>query len=169
MQAPESLRIIAEISIALAGFSGLVAAFRKQQGPLSAIEKYRMQVLLALAFGAMFLSFIPELLMDSGIDTTKVWPYASSVVILYSGVFVYWWISASKRIARVAPEIFSWYAFARMVAGHVIVVLLLIAVITFSLDVRGAAAYVVSLIWYLMHAAQQFARMLFVQPSGSAS
>jgi hypothetical protein len=169
VQAPESLQTIAEISIALAGFSGLVVALRKRKNPLSAVEKYRMQVLLALAFGAMFLSFLPELLMNFGIDTTKLWPCSSSVVILYSGVFVYWWVSASRKIARVAPEIFSWYAFARMIAGHVIVVLLLVAVIAFPLDVSGAAAYVVALIWYLVHAAQQFTRMLFVQRSGSAS
>jgi hypothetical protein len=50
-----------------------------------------------------------------------------------------------------------------MAAGHVAVMLLQVSAI-FSLVVdQGAAVFVIGLVWYLIHAAQQFARMLFVQ------
>ena len=56
---PDSLQTIAEISIGLAGFSGLVVALRKGSGPLDDIQKYRLRILFSLSFGAMFLS-LPE-------------------------------------------------------------------------------------------------------------
>lgn len=164
MQVPQSLQTIAEISIAFAGFSGLIVAFRKNTGPLTEVEKYRLQILLALAFGAMFLSFLPELLQNLEIEVQKIWVYASSALSLYSIVFLIWWISASRRIMRVVPEIFNWFAFSRMAVGHVAIVSLQVAVIFSVLVEKGAAVYVIALIWYLMHAAQQFARMLFVHP-----
>lgn len=162
MQLPESLYTIAEISIALAGFSGLVVALRKNRGPLSSVEKYRLQILLILALGALFLSFLPELLAGFSVDPALLWPFASTLVAMYSVVFVIWWLIASRRIARVAPEIFSRLAFARMVVGHAIVVLLLLAVASTVVRESAGAIYVLAMIWYLVHAAQQFIRMLFV-------
>ena len=164
MQVPQTLQTIAEISIAFAGFSGLIVALRKNIGPLTEVEKYRLQILLALAFGAMFLSFLPELLQGIDIEVQKIWVYASSVLSLYSIIFLFWWISASRRIMRDVPEIFNWFAFYRMTVGHVVIVLLQVAVIFSLLVEKGAAVYVIALIWYLMHAGQQFARMLFVPP-----
>ena len=68
-----SLQIIAEIGLGLAGFSGLIVALRKDVGPLTAVQKYRLQILLSLAFGAMFLSFLPKLLFSFGTDPQDVW------------------------------------------------------------------------------------------------
>ena len=164
MQVPQSLQTIAEISIAFAGFSGLIVALRKNTGPLTDVEKYRLQILLAMAFGAMFLSFLPELLQNFEIEAQKVWRYASSALALYSVVFLFWWFFASRRIMRVVPEIFNWFAFSRMAVGHVAIISLQVAVIFSLLAEKDATVYVMALIWYLMHAAQQFARMLFVQP-----
>ena len=63
---PQSLQVIAEVSIAFAGFSGLIVALRKRGGPLTDIQKLRLGVLLGLAFGALFLALLPELLQFSG-------------------------------------------------------------------------------------------------------
>jgi hypothetical protein len=164
MHIPQSLQTIAEISIAFAGFSGLIVALRKKVGPLTEIEKYRLQILLTLAFGAMFLSFLPEVLESLGIGEHDTWVYAGSALFVYSAIFLVWWIYASRRFVRAFPEIFHWSAFFRMAAGHVAVMLLQVSAI-FSLVVdKGAAVFVIALVWYLVHAAQQFARMLFVQP-----
>jgi len=48
------------MSAAIAGFSGLIVSLRKQAGPLTEIQKFWLRVLLALALGAMFLSFVPD-------------------------------------------------------------------------------------------------------------
>jgi hypothetical protein len=165
MHIPQSLQTIAEISIAFAGFSGLIVALRKTVGPLTELEKYRLQILLTLAFGAMFLSFLPEVLESLGIGEHDTWVYGGSALCIYSTIFLVWWIYASRSFARASPEIFHRSAFFRMTAGHVAIILLQLSAI-FSLVVeKGEAAYIIALVWYLIHAAQQFARMLFVQPS----
>jgi hypothetical protein len=165
MHIPQSLQTIAEISIAFAGFSGLIVALRKSVGPLTELEKYRLQILLTLAFGAMFLSFLPEVLESLGLGEHDTWMYAGSAVCVYSAIFLAWWIYASRSFARAFPEVFHWGAFFRMTVGHVAVILLQLSAI-FSLIVeKDEAVYVIALVWYLIHAAQQFARMLFVQPS----
>ena len=165
MEIPQSLQTIAEISIAFAGFSGLIVALRKNRGALTSLEKFRLQVLLSLSFGAMFLAFLPEILESAGLQGREIWTYAGIVLILYSIVFLAWWIKAARMQGRSFPEVFDWGVFSRMTAGHVLVILLQLACIAALLPDLGATAYFVALVWYLIHAAQQFARMLFVQPN----
>lgn len=161
---PGSFQTIAEISIAFAGFTGLIVAFRKNDGPLSAVQVYRLRILLALAFGAMFLSLLPDMLVNFGVKDFRVWMYSSAAMSLYSLLFISWWILASRRIAKEVPEIFHWSAFSRMAAGHLIVLMLLLATVFEVAMFDGPGMLNLGLVWYLLHAAQQFARMLFVQP-----
>ncbi len=123
MHIPQSLQTIAEISIAFAGFSGLIVALRKSARPLTEIEKFRLQILLTLAFGAMFLSFFPEVLESLGVGEHETWVYAGSALCVYSTIFLAWWIYASRKFARAFAEIFHWSAFFRMTAGHLAVML----------------------------------------------
>ena len=134
MDIPDSLQTIAEISIAFAGFTGL------------------------------FLSLLPDLLGNYGIPAEFIWLSASAALSVYSVVFLSWWIKSSRRIMQSHPTLFNWPAFSRMAAGHVLVVLLQLTVVFSLIRDIGAAAYISALIWYLLHAAQQFARMLFIQP-----
>jgi hypothetical protein len=117
MDTDNMLQTIAEIGIAFAGFSGLIVAFRKRPGPLSSVHKFRLRVLLALAFGTLFLSFLPELLRSFGAAEGAVWTASSMVFLLYSLIFNAWWAVSTARTAREAPEIFDWHAYARMLAG----------------------------------------------------
>lgn len=164
MELPGSLQTIAEISIGLAGFSGLIIAFRKGSGPLTEVQKYRLQVLLSLAFGAMFLSLLPELCFWFGADSNDVWLFSSVCLSLYSVVFLIWWLRASLRIKNMSPDLFNWFAFSRMVTGHIVVLFMQLSVIFSIIEFASSATYVAALIWYLLHSAQQFTRMLFVQP-----
>lgn len=169
MDIPQSLQVIAEIGIGFAGFSGLIVAFRRDKGPLTDVQKYRLQLLLALAFGAMFLSLIPEMLQYMGFPRSQLWRLSGLVLSCYSVVFLFWWITKSHRIKASVPEIFNWFAFSRMATGHIVVVLLQLAVIFSLLDEELPGPYLAALIWYLVHAAQQFTRMLFVQPKNTSA
>ena len=155
---------IAEIGIGLAGFSGLIVALRKRAGPLSRTQIYRMRILLTLSFGAMFLSLLPHLMLDLGFDESIIWRSASLTMTVYSGWFLYWWISSSMQIVKAVPEIFYWRAFSIMAAGHTINLLLQLAVVLSAFNAPTTGIFGAGLIWYLMHASQQFARMLFIQP-----
>ena len=78
-------------------------------------------------------------------------------------------MTASHRLRASVPEIFNWFAFARMAAGHIIAVLLQLAVIFSVFDDTSPGPYLAALIWYLLHAVQQFTRMLFVQPKKASA
>jgi len=164
MELPDSLNTVAEASIGLAGFSGLVVALRRSGGPLDEIQKYRLRVLFFLTFGALFISFVPAELVELGVSEARVWRASSGIFFACSLAFTYWWIVPSRRIARVAPEIFNWKAFNTMLVGHIIVVVLQGLVVAGYLDDRGAGIFLLGLVWYLIHGAQQFVRMLFIQP-----
>ena len=163
---PQSLQVIAEISIAFAGFSGLIVALRRNVGPLNAVQKFRLQILLLLAFGTLFLALLPELLQYLGVTANYVWRFSSTAALLYSVIFILFWFLASRRMRKFAPEIFDNWAFRRMALGHGIVALLLIGVVVSLIREKAAGVYLATLIWYLVHAAQQFARMLFIRPRG---
>jgi hypothetical protein len=161
---PDSLQTIAEISIGLAGFSGLIVALRKNPGPLTDVQKYRLKILFAMAFGALFLSLLPDLLVNFQVPDQRIWWDSSTAMFIYSLFFVTWMIRGARRIAKVAPEIFDWVVFSSLTGGHIIVLLLQLAVMTEFIEERAPGAYILGLIWYLIHAAQQFVRMLFVRP-----
>ena len=163
METPAFLQTIAGIGVTIAGFSGLIVTLRKDAGPLTSVQKYRLQILLSMAFGAMFLSLLPELLLSFDIQADRMWKVCSSVIALYSIVFLSWLITASLRINTIDPDIFNWAAFSRMAAGHVIVVLVQLSFVFSVFDLTATAAFSLGLVWYLLHSAQQFTRMLFIR------
>ena len=85
-------------------------------------------------------------------------------MFIYSLIFVSWMIAGARRVARVAPEIFQWVIFSSLSAGHIIVLLLQLGVMTGYIEGRAAGVFTLGLIWYLVHAAQQFVRMMFILP-----
>lgn len=164
MDFQESLATIAQIGIALAGFSGLVVVLRKNAGPLNAIEKYRLSVLLATAFGAMFLALLPDTLHHLGYQGDVLWRISSAFLFLFSAIFLVAWLLTSRRFFRVAREIFNVRAFSLMSVGHFIN-LMLQSLVAFDLWGGGKPGiYLLGLAWLLAHASQQFVRMLFIQP-----
>ena len=164
MEAPGTLQTIAEVGIGLAGFSGLIVALRKDAGPLDDVRKFRLKLLLLLAFGAIFLSFLPELLASMAIPDERIWFDASASLFLYSLILLWWWFGRSRVLAKKVPEIFNWYAFTTMAVGHVIVLVLQLGVMLGTFETRAPGLFTLGLAWYLIHAAQQFMRMLFIQP-----
>lgn len=169
MDLPDSFQTVAEIGIGLAGFSGLIIALRKRSGPLSNVQKYRLRILMALSFGAMFLALMPGALLNLGVPEKQMWFYCCLTMAIYSIGFLLWWIVVSRRVAREYPEIFNWIAFSAMAAGHSIILILQLFVVLVEWAPRNAGIFNLGLIWYLIHASQQFARMLFIQPLYSES
>jgi hypothetical protein len=168
MEFPEYLQTIGEVGIGLVGFSGLILALRRSVGPLSEIHKYRLQILLSLSFGAIFLSFLPELLFTFGVSTSSLWKISSACLSLYSLLFLFWWLSRTIGLKKPNPEVFTWAVFWSLVSAHIIVVFIQFAYVFSIFDIAGAAAFSLALMWYLLHSAHQFVRMLFVQPKGGS-
>ena len=163
MSVPESFQTVAEIGVAIAAFSGLIVALRKDSGSMTPVQKYRLQVLLLLAFGSMFLSLLPDLLLTYGISVDVVWFSCSSALALFSMLFLVWWVSKSRQFRLADPGIFNWYAFSRMLTGHILILLLQTTYLFSIVDLEGAAVVLTGLVWYLLHSVQQFTRMLFIR------
>ena len=164
MSIPDSLQTISEISIGLAGFSGLIVALRRNPGPLTDVQKYRLRILFAMTFGAMFLSLLPDLLLGFRVPEARIWFDSSAAMFAYSAGFIYWMVTRALRVAKVAPEIFNWLVFSSLTIGHGVVLLMQFGVMTSFIEGRAPGAFALGLIWYLGHAAQQFIRMMFILP-----
>lgn len=164
MSIPDWYQTVTEVAIGLAGFSGLAVALRRGTGPLSEIQKFRMSVMFGMTFGALFLSMTPAVLADLGVPGKETWAIASIAMIVWSLLFMYLWMSRSRRVAATVPEIFDWRAFSAMTSGHVINLLAQLAALFSWFDVSASGIFGAGLVWYLVHGSQQFVRMLFIQP-----
>jgi len=156
---------IAELALAVAGFSGVITAFMKRPGKLSSVEAYRIGVLLGITFGAVFLALLPVVLEQFGLAAPRLWATASTVMAVCSTVALSVFLYSSRLIHRLAPEIFNRYMMGAMAAGHVVNIALQILNAMWASEDHSAGIYTVGLCWYLIHAAVQFSRMLFVQPA----
>jgi hypothetical protein len=163
MEEKELLLTMAQSALGIAGFSGVMSAFMKRPGKLTAVETYRVAVLLGISFGAMFLAFLPLALEALGSSGPRLWVEASATLAAFSLVALTVFLLASWRISRQAPEIFSGWVMGATALGHLVNIVL--QLVNTASDAAGAGIYVVGLLWYLVHAATQFSRMLFIQPA----
>jgi hypothetical protein len=163
MKEEELLLTIAQAALGIAGFSGVMSAFMKRPGKLTSVEIYRVAVLLGVSFGAMFLAFLPSALEALGSSGASLWAEASATMTAFSVVALAAFLLASWRISRQAPEIFNGWVMGATALGHAVNIVL--QLVNAASDVAGPGIFLVGLLWYLFHAALQFSRMLFVQPS----
>ena len=97
--APEdSLFSIAEISIGLAGFSGLVAAFVQHSGkPWRADQKTRIGLLIALSFGMIVAALAPYALSGVSTSPAVVWGAPMIGFSVLTIALLGHWIVVSRR------------------------------------------------------------------------
>ena len=100
MQASEELLTLAEIAIALAGFSGVVVAFG-QRGEMTPLDRWRFAALLSMSMSAAVLAVLPSVLNLLGISGPFLWRTSSAVylcvAVLHASFF-------SSRLLRTARE-----------------------------------------------------------------
>lgn len=96
MEPGDSLLTIAEISLGLAGFTAVVAAFTRPEG-LAPADRWRFVVLFSIALQVLFLSFIPIGLESSGFSEATTWRASS-------GVFAVAWAVTGVLILRSVPD-----------------------------------------------------------------
>ncbi|HSN71489.1 MAG TPA: hypothetical protein VLT59_08260, partial [Steroidobacteraceae bacterium] len=77
------------------------------------------------------------------------------------------YLVASRRAARQAPEIFNGWVFSVLLLGHVGNLALQLLAAGGAFSGHGMGVYTFGLLWFLFHAAVQFARIVFVQPGRS--
>jgi hypothetical protein len=161
----DSLSTIAAAGLGIAGFSGVMTAFMKRPGRLTSVETYRVAVLLGVSFGAMFLAMVPMLLERLGVgEPAALWGRASGAMLVYSAVAMTIFLLATQQVRKQAPEIFNRWLFAGIAIGHVANAGIQLLNAWRAGASTASGIYIAGLMWYLVHAAVQFSRMLFIQP-----
>ena len=163
MNADETLGVIAQLALGISGFSGVAIVFTRRPGRLSGLEKYRIVIVLANGFAALFLALLPIVLHGFEVAEATIWRASSAAMVAFSIWFTAYWLPRALALRRTTPSLFSPVAFTVASTGHglntVLQILALLRVVE-----PAAAAYVLGLVWLLFHATQQFARIMFVHP-----
>ena len=126
MNPQDILITIAEISIGLAGFSGLVAAFtHKAERGWRSDQKTRIVFLIALSFGMIVTSLLPFAISDWSTEPSHVWGipmtlYSSLVLCLLA-----YWIVVSRKNGYTIQ--FPYASYPIMVIGAFLQVLVLLS------------------------------------------
>jgi hypothetical protein len=158
MDAPDALATIAEIAIAIAGFSGVAAVLgRRSQGEWSSIDVFRLRVLLLSSFSIVVLCFLPIVLNLASLTPSLVWPLSSGVCVAMFVLVAAVRTTQIRRLTRTTGDpLERRYAFSlgalflTMFALHVVNLLL----------VRGAWPYVAAVVCNLVIPFSFFVRLL---------
>ena len=85
VEAASTLEVLAEIAIAIAGFSGVIAALTIRTSQWSELDKIRLRMLLQASFATVFFSLLPLVLLSTTLLDPAVWVIASSAWLIYMG------------------------------------------------------------------------------------
>ena len=159
----ETLRILVEASVAIAGFSGVVVVFgRRATGEWSELERTRIRNLLGTSFTVLFLSLVALLLLHSGIEPKTTWRVGSaawSVSATYNLILVL----RGHRSARGDPQRSSTISVVLMIGASVIVLGLNLAN---ALVLGRFWPFLTALIWLFAGACYTFSRLLLLRRQG---
>jgi hypothetical protein len=169
MEPGEALSTAAQIAVALAGFAGVVVAFRS--GSLHewpAVDKYRLWLLLANAFVSLLDCFFGMLLLTIKPTPLSIWHWSSGFALLL--IFLFGSVSlrrqselGRKEIKNIGPYRYAYYALA--ILGTAIGLLQAYN----ALDSGVFWLFYSAIVFQLAVGTFQFARMILLPPHASKS
>ena len=109
MASADALLTIAEMAIALAGFSAVVAAFTIH-GELTPIDRSRFVWLFATAFVTGLLAFVPTILSETGLADVALWRASSGIMVFLWLIFTVPFavgLLRDRRDPAFVPQVFS--------------------------------------------------------------
>jgi len=160
----ETLRTIAEVATAFAGFSGVVVVLgRRAEREWSPEDTITIGLLLLFSLGVVFFALFPLVVEAAGVH---VWRISNGVFGIYHLAVLIWAIRVSLRRADrwLVP---SWVFHATAAVGLTTIALKFLVAAGF-LEPLLFFAYLVALVWLLAMAAFMFAALLFESRRGAA-
>ena len=157
MQATEVLTVVAEISIALAGFTGIVVAYR-QRGldELLPHELVRLRFMLGVACTTLLFAFLPFLPHYFGLAPSSTWIVSSAAMavgLLFLALTIY--SRAKSHLNRMS---LAW--FVTYVAGSALFALMALTNTLELLGPPGPGQYLAGLGWLLFVSISLFVRLI---------
>lgn len=150
----EDLRSLAEIAVALAGFTGIVVALEGRSSPLLAGDRRaRLRELLLASLGVVFFAFLPTLLAGATGDQGSAWRASQLVLAVYHLLLMVIFFRSTGIRAFARSE---WLALPPATA---VVALQLTTGLGFFPE-QLEVAYLLALLWFLFIAGLNFVLLL---------
>lgn len=168
MQGSEALSTIAEIGLGLAGFTGILVALARTPEPFGRPEVLRLLLLIVSSLGATFLALLPFALHESGVGESACWRFSSGLLAAFTSTSLAVLGYQIQRHRREFGELFSRAVFAIVSAGTVAIVALQAGNVFAVGGTPRVGPYLFGLLWLLLVASIQFARILFIRRRSGA-
>ena len=160
----DALLTLAEFSIALAGFTGVVVVFGSRPGGWHPMDRYRVSIILWCSIGPAFLSLLPIGFGMFGLQGSALWRLCSLLFVLWGvgaarAAFLYFrQLDADSRSLQ--SDFMFWFNRSGIALALVVQALNSLG-IWFG---PGPGPYFLGLVFILFIASYVFARMVLVRP-----
>jgi hypothetical protein len=164
MEPNEALTSAAQLAIALAGFAGVVVAFRSSSlHEWSALDRYRLWLLLSSAVVPLFSSLIGMLLLTMKPVPVSIWRWCSLSSFFFTVAFV---VLSRRRQEQVGPELKKQIGSYRYIFYFIATVGTLLGLLqVYNAAFLGAFwLFYAGVVYQLGTGALQFARMILLPP-----
>ena len=157
MQGSDVLTVIAEIGVALAGFSGVVVALRQRSvESWSAPDVLRLRFMLYASALTVLFALLPFVPHHLGATPALTWSIPSLLLAVVLGFTVgFGFMRNTPARSGLSP---GWFVF--YLSGFVITVAVLIANAVGLLGGPGLGLYLVGLAWFLFYSTTLFVRLV---------
>ncbi len=163
----DSLETMAEIAIALTGFTGVVSVFGpRPSGGWVGPERLFLQALLNWSLIAVVLGMLPGVVSSNFEDPEKLWLSVSVVFAVVHFVSLAWFLVAVTRLGLSTFRRFEQIITIFGIPVGVLLVACQAAAVAGPLRSHLALVYHLGILWYLLISALAFSFMLF--PRGGA-
>ena len=160
MEGESILQTTAEVSVALAGFTGVIAAFGQRGGRWTIINTLRFQVMLNASLAALFFSILPVAVHHMGAAPNITWAMSSGLLALYFVIMPSVDYRRARRIDALQGDQFRMWLF---VVTCCVVVVAIVTQGMNALDIgfhRAFGPYLLGLCCVLLVCAFMFVRLL---------
>lgn len=158
MSAPDQLLTLAEVSVALAGFAGVIATFQGRRGSRrSRGDALGLTTMVTMSLMVATMSAVPLAILNFGIAEPLVWSAASA---LFAAIYVIFLIYIRSRMISVKMKganrliILCWWAY------NFLIVIALFSNIADSDSQRQYGKYFIALLNPLLFSGYMFVRLL---------
>ena len=105
MDPQDALTTVAEIAIAIAGFSGIAAVLgRHSEGEWAPVDVFRLRLLLRLSFAVVLFCFLPIVLSSASVAPKLTWAVSSGAWLAYFCTDLAFGIPRALRAAHLTGE-----------------------------------------------------------------
>lgn len=154
---------VAEIAVGLAGFTGIVVVFGRDPAHWVPADGYRFVILLTASFGALFLALLPVGFGMLGASPDLALTASGLSMAAYTVGSCLALAPLAWRILRESRALFSVWVFLFVATGSLVNAAAQVCNSVVAAE-PNPGVYFLGLLWYLLFACVQFARLLFVRP-----